>query len=242
MEALEREFFQRSIKHHYKCESTFTSLASRFLSLLRGLLTPVRTNRWSQTFAHAAQVLRAGLAALLLATTALTTRRIFVGLGLMGVVAPLASCFYMVFDRGAYDESWYYVNHFHLFLTLAPSLFLLSCLIGAWFLFPVGSKRAYALTVPAGFTVGKILWLIQCTSNQDFYSVVPLSFILIGALISAFLFIALDWLVWRKCHREDAFDARIDGLVKLADDFDDAKFKSMVKSVWREKQSFQKEY
>lgn len=225
-----------------KCESTFTSLASRFLSLSRGLLTPVRTNRWSQTFAHAESALRAGLAALRLATTTLTNRRIFVGLGLMGVVAPLASCFYMVFDRGAYDESWYYVNHFHLFLTLAPSLFLLSCLIGAWLLFPQGSKRAYALVVPTGFTVGKILWLLQCTSNADFYSVVPLSFILIGALISAFLFMALDWLVWRKCHREDAFEARMTNLVKLADDFDDAKFKSMVKTVWREKKQFEKQY
>lgn len=79
-------------------------------------------------------------------------------------------------------------------------------------------------------------------NNQDFWAVVPTSFILMGMLISLVLFFSLDWLAHNKFHREDAFEARMTNLVNLADDFDDAKFKSMVKTVWREKKAFRKQF
>jgi hypothetical protein len=207
-----------------------------------GLCTLVKTSRWSRAFARALKEVRVGLHVLSLTTLSNLNVRIFVGLGVMGVVAPLSACFYMLFDRVDYVQDWYHVNYFHLFFLLGPHLFILSGVVGAWFLFPQGSKRAYALVVPAGYTIAKILWLIQCSSNEDFWSVVPLSFILTGVLISAFLFISLDWLAHNKFHREDAYQARMDNLVKLADEFDDVKFKSMVKTVWREKEAFQKQY
>lgn len=232
--------------HIRKCESTLKSSDWRSLLSSPGRLIRVKMSRLNlrthRTVVRVAREVLVGLDALLLSLGAQINKRILIGVGLMGVAAPLVSCFYMLFDKAAFDETWYHASYFHLFLLLGPSLFILTCLIGAFFLFPAGSKRAYALSVPAGFTVGKILWLIQCTSNADFYSVVPLSFVLIGALISVFIFVAIDWLAYNKFHREDAFEARMTGIVNLADDFDDAKFKSMVKTVWREKKAFRKQF
>ena len=199
-------------------------------------------NRWSRQFVHAGKGVAAGLAALPLTISSQVNRRIYVGLGLMGVVAPLSSCFYMVFDRMAFDETWYHANYFHFFLLLGPSFFILFCLMGTFLLFPQGSMRAYLLAIPAGFTIGKILWLALVTSNHEFYRVVPQSFLLHGISISLVLFITLDWFTWRKFHREDAFEARLDSLATNADHFEDAKFKSMFKSVWREKKEFQSKY
>lgn len=161
---------------------------------------------------------------------------------MMGVVAPLASCFYMLFDRGAYDATWYYVNYFHLFLTLAPSLSLMATIVGIWFLFPYRFPRGYALAVPAGFTLGKILWLIQCTSNEDFYAIVPASFVLIGALISVFLFIASDWLVHNVFHREHAFERRLGTLYNGAKVLPGEVFKEQYQKFYEEKRAFQKQF
>lgn len=90
--------------------------------------------------------------------------------------------------------------------------------------------------------MGKILWLIQCTSNEDFYSIVPASFILIGALISVFLFVASDWLVHNVFHRQDAFERRIGTLYNGADLLDGETFKTLFKKSVEEKKQFQKQY
>ena len=234
---------------HFKqkplCEKR--SLLSHLSLWLRvhGFFTVVRTTKFchlKMTIAHAHKALHAGLVALQLALLAQINRRVYVGLFLMGVIAPVSACFYMLFDRVAFVEGWYHVNYFHLFFLLGPHLFITSCLAGAFLLFPEGSKRAYMLSIPMGYNVAKIIWLIMATSNQDFWAVVPSSILLIGILISTVLFFTLDWLAKRKFHREDAYKARMDNLVKLADEFDDAKFKSMVKTVWQDEKSFQKQY
>lgn len=181
-----------------------------------------------------------GLAALILSIGA--NNRIYAGLVLMGVVAPLSSCFYMMFNRFDVDKVWYHVSYYYLFFLLAPSLFVLACLIGVWLLFPRGSKRAYALVVPTGYTLGKILWYIQVSSNEEFHSILPISFVGLGCLISFFFFVALDWLAHNKFHRKDAFDARYDGLAEVAGDLEPAKVVSMLKSIHREKKAFQKQY
>lgn len=227
-----------------RCErNSLLSLFSLFCQRVLGRFIAAKIKSLNLQFVRVVQVATAGMNAPLLQTlVARINRRVFVGLCLMGVVAPLASCFYMLFERGAYDATWYYVNYFHLFLTLAPSLSLMASLIGVWFLFPYRSPRGYALAVPAGFTIGKILWLIQCTSNADFYSVVPASFVLIGVLISVFLFIASDWLVHNVFHREHAFERRLgtiyNGLPYMSGD----EVKDVIKQYVEEKQSFQKQF
>lgn len=181
-----------------------------------------------------------GLRALLLSIG--SNNRIYVGLVLMGVVSPLSSCIYMLFDRGVYIQEWYHVNYFHLFLLLAPYLSIFFCFAGVFLLFPEGSKRAYALIVPAGFTLGKIFWLIQIKSNAEYWSVVPWFFVLVGLLTSAVLFLMLDWMAHNKFHRVDAFEARMDLLCANAKGFDDETFKRLATTVYREKKAFQKQY
>lgn len=238
---INRNFFN----HYVRCErNSLQSLYSRLLPLVHGLFIPVKRKWLSlQTWtAHVGKEVLAGLNALLLSILSQINRRIFVGLGMMGVVAPLSGCMYLIFDRGDYVQNWYHVNYFHLFLILGPSLFVLSCLVGVWFMFPYRSARAYSLAIPGGFTIGKILWLIQCTSNADFYSIVPSSFILIGALVSMFLFTASDWLVHNVFHRQDAFERRIGTLYNGLNVLDGETFKTAFKKYVEEKKAFNKQF
>lgn len=190
--------------------------------------------------APALRVAVAGLHALILASTA--NLRIYVGLVLMGVVAPLAACVYLLFDRGIVVKGWYHLNYFHLFFLLGPHLFEFFCLLGAFLLFPKDSKRAYFLIIPAGYVLAKILWLITVTNNAEFWSVIPSSFILIGMLISTVLFVLTDWLTWRKFHGEDSFEKREKGLYQIANDVPAEKFRSMVMETWANKFNFHSKY
>lgn len=199
----------------------------------------VRTMK-SSTTVRALKDRLAGLAALPLTLT--VNARLFLGLVMMGVVAPLAACAYMVFNRGFIIEHWYHVNYFHLFFLLGPHLFNVACFFGIFLLFPRGSKRAYFIAIPFGYTMAKILWLIQVSDNKALWSLVPSSFILGGMAISVVLLLIMDWLSWRKFHRADAFDARLNGLAQVADDLPAEKVKSMFLTTWREKKEFQKQY
>lgn len=184
--------------------------------------------------------LPAGLAALSQSATA--NARIFIGLALMGVVSPLSACTYMLFDRTVIDLTWYHLNYFHLFFLLGPHLFQFFCVVGAFMLFPQGSKRAYLLIAPTGFILAKIIWLYQVDSNNELWAVVPSSLILISVLISAVLLLTIDFLTWRQFHRMDAFEKRLEGLYKISKDIPNDKLGSMFKTTWREKRDFQKEY
>jgi hypothetical protein len=148
----------------------------------------------------------------------------------------------MLFSRTEVIDGWYYVNYFHLFLTIGPSLFVFFLLTGAFLLFPDGCKRAYALVVPTGYTISKILWLLTVTSNEQFWQMPTGSFLFAGVLISFTLFIMLDWLAHNKFHGLDSFDARLEGLYNIADAVDDKKFKSMFVQTMRAKKEFRKKF
>lgn len=237
MKTLTRHFFNN--QQHHLCErSSLQSLFSRLWLWVHGHCTRVRRNLSSRpAYALVVRGLHAGLTARLLPILSQVNRRVLVGLGMMGVVAPVSSCMYLLFDRRDFVQNWYHVNYFHLFLVLAPSLFLLSSLIGVWFMFPYRDARAYGLAIPAGFTIGKLLWLIQCTSNEDFYAVVPASFILIGALLSVFLFIVSDWLVHNVFHRQHAIERRLGTLRNGMDLVDGEEFKRLFKLYYDERKS-----
>lgn len=192
---------------------------------------------------HAVLVVKeviAGLAAALLSIGA--NNRIYVGLVLMGVVTPLSSCIYMLFNREIVIAGWYHLNYFHLFLLLGPSLSVFFCIAGMFLLFPEGCKRSYALIVPAGYTLAKIFWLIKITSNEEFWAMVPWSFLLVGLLVSAALFFMLDWLAHNKFHGADSFNARMGTLYNGADHVSDADFKLMFKTAYRAKDDFKKKF
>jgi hypothetical protein len=184
--------------------------------------------------------LHAGLLALVMTSTA--NARIYVGLGLMGVIAPLAACAYLLFDRGEVDSSWYHLNYFHLLFLLGPHLFELFCLLGAFLLFPQGSKRAYLIAIPAGYVLAKIVWLISVTNNQEFWQVVPSSFVLGGIAISGVVLKIMNWLTWRQFHAVDSFEAKQKGLYQIANDLPAEKYRSMMQETLRNKYEFNSKY
>lgn len=230
-----------------KCgEGFYNLLFLRYLQLVPGQFTRVRKKTLLKlTLAHVLVLkgVHAGrdvLQALVLAATA--NRRIYLGLGLMGVAAPLSACFYLVFDRTVIDESWYHLNYFHLFFLLSPHICMVGFLAGIFYLFPYGSKRSYLVSIPTGWTIGKMIWLVSVQNNEQFWQPLPMSVFLMGVLISFVLYLTHDWLTWRQFHRVDSFKAREKGLFQIADDIDPDKFRSMWKQYYSEKVKFQKEY
>lgn len=191
---------------------------------------------WSGTIAPALRDLLAGLDAI--SKTLDVNRRIYWGLGSMGVVAPLSACVYLLFDRTVEDEAWYHLNYFHFFFLIGPHLFQFFCLIGAFLLFPENSKRAFTLIIPTGYVLAKILWLSSVTSNAEFWAVVPAAFVLTGFLISAVLFLMLNWLTWRQFHGADAYDARLKGIYRVSKDLPAEKVVSMFQQTMMEKEAF----
>ena len=200
-----------------------------FISLLKKL-----------SLVHVGRELNVGLHAL--ADSATVNKRLFVGLVLIGIMAPLAGCFYLLFDKTDSVEGWYYVNNFYLLLVLGPSFKEIVVFVGVYHLFPKDSKRAYLLSIPMGFSIGKILWLLTITSNDQFHSITPFDFVFTGVVISAGLFFSIDWLIWRWSHRAMAFDARLKLIYQNADEFSHEKVISMFKTTMREKLEFPKQY
>lgn len=163
--------------------------------------------------AHSAlQDLQHGLRAL---AASLSGGRIYLGLVLMLVVAPLAGVGYQLFDQGVRVQGWFYVNSFYLFFELCPHISLLSVLTGIFFLFPEKSKRAFFLIIPAGFHIAKMLWLIMADSNEDFYRIVPSSIFVTGILFALVLFITFDWLTSLHFHKKARHYAAYEGLMEL---------------------------
>jgi hypothetical protein len=230
-----------------KCESTGKQ---SYLELLLFSLTqfslPVKmilSYLKTMVYAHAHKVLTVGLNVLKqIRLSREVNVRIYFGGVMMGVAAPLTGCAYMVFNRTDYVQGWYHVNYFHFFYLLGPHLFEFFCLCGVFLLFPRSSKRAYFIAIPTGYVLAKIIWLIQIKSNQELWQVVPSSFILISILISLVILLTLDFLTWRKFHRVDAFEKRIDGILQVSDDLPSDKVVSMLKLTWRERKDFQTKY
>lgn len=179
-------------------------------SLLRGYM-------WLLAAMYSAlQDLRLGLHAL---AGSLSNRRIYLGLILMLVVAPLFGVGYQLFDlRSGIDRigqpgAWYYINNFYLFFELCPHIALVTILTGIFFLFPENSRRAYFLIIPAGYHLAKILWLLTVDSNEDFYRIVPSSFLVIGSLFAFVHFLTFNWLMSLHFHKREGVIARILGIL-----------------------------
>lgn len=226
-----------------QCENTLSNSSSlRFLQWVHGVSSWVArmTKSLRSMIVRALKDQLVGLRALVMTSTA--NGRIFLGLGLMGVVAPLAGCAYMIFNRTEYVAGWYHVNYFHLFYLLGPHLFELVCLMGVFFLFPQGSKRAYLIAIPYGYVLAKVCWLCQVNSNPELWQLVPASFILGGMAISVVMLKIMNWLTWRQFHVVDSFDKRLDGIYQIAGDIPAEKVKSMFLETWRLKREFNSKY
>lgn len=151
--------------------------------------------------------------ALILAST--VNSRVYVGLLLAAVSYPLCSCSHMFFSREVVNKGWYYEHYADLFLVIGPYLSVFLCTLGVYLLQSYKDHRVKALFIPMGLSMGKVLWLLQVQSNEEFWSLPSISFVFYGLLIGSLLPMVLDWTIWRKFHDFDAKMARPIGLVNV---------------------------
>lgn len=196
-----------------------------------------RSSNLITMIARALKELRAGLDALSL--TKETNKRIYWGVGLMGVAAPMAAIVYMVFDRTEYVEGWYHVNNFHLFHVICPWLFIVFSQLGTFLLFRQGDKRAYLVAVPLGFVFAKIIFLIRSTSNEEFWQLPYWQMVLSCIVVSLLILAVMDWLTWRHFHGKDALTRRFGTVYNAIGILPDAQVLSMFKENYENYKSFE---
>jgi hypothetical protein len=150
--------------------------------------------------------------------------RILIGLGLVLIVAPIAESLYTHFDFNdrVKPEVWYYESLFWLFLCLGPYLDKFITCLGVYYLFVNGSSlkfniKAYLLIPPLGATLGKIIWLLQVSSDQEFHQVAPLLYVMYGCFVGASFLFTIQYLEWRYHHRERAHLTRFDTITTAHD-------------------------
>lgn len=219
------------------------TLTSELVFWLSGLRLPggfILLNHL-RTLAAAGKVVLAGLHALVLSTSA--NKRLYAGLMFVGL-APLSGFICKLFNITDVVEGWYHVNAYYLFFVLGPFIVIVFTCIGVYHLFPVKSKRAFILAIPMGFAVGKIIWLIRATNNDQFHEITPIHLILVGILISVVVLLCTEWLAWRWAHRTRAFDSRLDSLDNVVDEpsISDSQFRSMFRQVYKDKKAFPKQF
>jgi hypothetical protein len=161
--------------------------------------------------------------ALALSTT--SSGRIYAGL-LLIVTSPLAACIHMMFDKSD-SVSWlveYHQNYFHLFNLIGPWLFTLVVCFGLFLILPrvVKTWKVFKytlqvqltriLSIPIGFVSGKVVWLVQTTSNEDYWSLPGWSYTVVGVSVGYMIIRSMDYFIWKQFH---ALDALLDSLVGL---------------------------
>jgi hypothetical protein len=145
--------------------------------------------------------------------------RLFVGMALVGIITPLADICYTWLPAGRVPESeWYYESWYWLFLCLGPYIALLSFCIGTMFILLPNAydKRSYFFIVPIGFALAKIVWLWQVTNHDEYLQVPPIAFYIYSFAFVALILTLSNYLAWRKYHRADAHNKRMDGLCQIA--------------------------
>lgn len=184
---------------------------------------------------HASRGVHAGLVALINSST--VNNRIYVGLGLMLVCAPLSYCTYAIFDRDTHIPSWYHINYFHLFFLIRFQIAFSVLFIGLYH-YLGQSRRVKILSIPLGFLFMSIAVNVMAESNEDIWRIANISLWGAGICLSLTLFYGLDYFAWRKYHRADSFEARQKGLYQIADSVDAKKWKSMMMDTLRQKYEF----
>lgn len=197
-----------------------------------------------KTIVHVYKDLLAGIVALVKSFTA--SRRIYVGLGVMMVVAPLSYYSFMLFDKGHHIRlagidicGWFHHNYWHLFFLIRFHIGAIVFLNG---LYLVLSKNPLAkfISVVVGFITMDMIGNILAKNNDDICDTFSLNMLAAGIAVSIVFFLLIDWLTHRKFHRADAFDARIELIYQNGDDFGAEKAWSMFKTAYREKKEFER--
>lgn len=219
------------------CENVFSHLLYWLWRLPQPgvAFTLAWTKKLRLLIALAYKDLHAGLVALMMAVTA--NRRIYFGLVIMFVCAPLAYCWYAMFDRAHHIPGWYHVNYFHLFFLIRVQLGISVFLLGLYFFLPA-DKRTKLLSIPLGYFLMSIAANVMASSNEDIWRIGSVSLFAAGVCISLVLFFGLDYFTHRQFHRADAFEKRLEGIFQIADELPADKVKSMFVTTWRERKEF----
>jgi hypothetical protein len=151
-------------------------------------------------------------------------KRIILGLFLCCVLAPLADNIYAMpimgkwFDAWNKDykvEGWYYDNFFFLFLCIGPYLDGLFTILGLYLIFiQHETRRAYLFVFPLGLKFAKIVWLLMVKSHPEFHHIPMLVYYSYGFTVAFFIIFISDYLAWRKYHRADAHEARMETITR----------------------------
>ncbi len=185
--------------------------------------------------------------------------RLYCGLVLLLVVAPLTNCFYLLFDSSvgfpltpeviaAYkaglppDGQWYYVNWHFFFSGMGPHIFVITSLIGVFLLFPVNNLVSYSIAVPLSYEVGKVFWLTTVTTDAEFNQVAPGAFILLALLLVGVCMLSFRFWMDRKFHKYDGICKRIEGLKKLKGLMDESERLALLDNEYSALRSFQTKF
>lgn len=162
-------------------------------------------------------------------------------MGGMFVAAPVAYFAYAMFDRGHHILGYYHHNYWHLFFLIRFQVSEVVFLIGLYILFSK-SPYAKAISVKLGFVLMAMTMNIAAESNEEIWDTFNIYLWGAGVCFSLALFFLLDFMVWKKFHRIDSFDARQKGLYQIADSVDAEKWKSMMMETLRQKYEFNSKF
>lgn len=196
---------------------------------------------------------RAIPASIPMAKSTITNNRIYAGLFMVSIVAPLSACVHMFLDKDAEIVGWYYFSNFYLYLVLGPYFFCLSIITAAFLWIPPASKRikfsrkgisfqlTRLLSIPFGLITGKIIWLFQVTSHEEFHRLPSLLSVCGGLVIGYAVIRLLDYLVWRQEHVMNALIDSLEGLYNIPS-MDNQKRNELAKPYWQELRKFHSKY
>lgn len=184
----------------------------------------------------------------------IVNNRVYVGLVLVIIVAPLSACIHMLPNmKEVVSEEWFYKCWYNLYLVLGPYFFCLCIVIAAFLWIPPSAHRikftkkdlsfqlTRALCIPFGYIIGKIVWLICCDNNEDFERLGHPLFFLGGIIIGYITFLFLEYLVWKQEHVMNALCDSLEGLYKIQD-LDCNTRESMAAPYWKELRQFNSKY
>lgn len=189
-----------------------------------------------------------------LASSVTINGRIYAGLVLVGVVAPLSACIHMLPGmKDLVSADWYYECWYNLYLVLGPYFFSLCIVVAAFLWIPPKTKRikfsqkslsfqlTRLLSIPAGYIIGKIVWLILCDKDEDYEALGHWSMYVGGVVIGYVIIRVLDYLVWRQEHSMNALIDSLEGLYRRVE-IDFKTRDEMAAPYWKELRQFHSKY
>lgn len=201
----------------------FNKRAAKTKSSVRRMFSSLSSTRNNKNSKSLVLVDRAA-AVLNVAAIAKAFPRVIVGLFLLVVAAPYADIFYtrLDFNDRVPAEVWYYESYHWLFLCLGPYLKSIFYTIGLYLIFARGISilslvAAYALM----FDIGKVFWLLQVDSHEEYKSLPTGWFLAYGFITGCFLILITDRLTYWLNHRVEAIKRRLHGLNNLVGKVDD---------------------